>query len=39
MIRTHTQSLQAKLDVHSNVAAVSAAFEAVLRPGSRRLEP
>ena len=34
-VRTHMQNLQAKLGVHSGVAAVSVALRAGLRPGDR----
>ncbi len=37
-VRTHAQNLQAKLGVHSDVAAVSIALGAGLRPGNVRRE-
>lgn len=37
-VRTHTQNLHAKLGVRTDVAAVSVALEAGLRPGHRRTE-
>jgi DNA-binding CsgD family transcriptional regulator len=38
MVRTHKENVQVRLGVHSDVAAVSVALEARLRPGYRRLE-